>query len=183
LALKDPVPSSVSDEFEKIRPEELEGNPFTLFGQQWPILTAGHLSKYNGMTIAWGGIGPLWRRKVVTVCVRPQRYTFQFLETEPHFSLSFLGESYRDALNYFGTKCGRDVDKARETGLTPIAFENRTVYFSEARLVLILNKLCADDFEKSHFVGFNPDEIYAAGDFHRFYVGEVVGVLRKKELL
>ncbi len=63
-------------------------NPCTLFGEGGPLLSAGRLDRYNGMTIGWGGLGPLWRRKVAAVYVRPQRHTFPFIEKEPYFSLS-----------------------------------------------------------------------------------------------
>ena len=171
----------MSHEFKTIEPEALAGNPFTLFGKGWPLLSAGRLGKYNGMTISWGGLGVLWRRKVATVYVRPQRYTFQFVEQEPYFSLSFLDESYKPALDFFGKKSGRDVDKAKATGLTPAAFDDKTVYFREAKLVLILKKIYADNFEKDRFIGLNPDEFYASvEDYHRLYIGELVSVLQRE---
>lgn len=163
-----------------IPPEKLEGNPFNLFAQSWPILTAGNLQRHNGMTIGWGGLGVLWRKRVATVYVRPQRYTYEFVEREPYFSLSVLDESYKTALNLFGTKSGRDLDKTKAAGLTPVAFEDKTVYFAESRLVLILKKLYSDSIEKSNFLGFNPDDIYTTpGDYHRVYVGEIVAILQK----
>lgn len=171
----------MSTQLEPLEPEALDLKPFTLFAKEWPILSAGTPDKYNGMTIGWGGLGTLWRRKVATVYVRPQRYTFRFIEKEPYFSLSVLGESYKEALNFFGSKSGRDVDKAKATGLTPVAFEDKTVYFAEARLVLILKKIYAADLEKSRFVGLRPEEFYqTAGDYHRLYIGEVVSVLQRR---
>ena len=170
----------MSNEFKIIKPEELHQNPFSSFGNDWPLLTAGRIESYNGMTIGWGGFGVLWSKNVATVYVRPQRYTFQFLEREPYFGLSFLNSSYKDALNFFGSKSGRDVDKAKETGLTPKAFEDKTVYFEEADLVIVLKKIYADDFDKSKFISFDPQQIYPEGDYHRFYIGEIVGVLSKK---
>ncbi len=167
-------------EFKTIEAEALERNPFTLFAKGWPILTAGHLDNYNGMTIGWGGLGTLWRRKVVTVYVRPQRYTYRFVESEPYFSLSILDESHKDALSFFGTNSGRNVDKAKETGLTPVAFEDKTVYFAESKLVLVLKKIYSDDLDKSRFVGLDPNEFYQApGDTHRVYIGEIVSILQK----
>jgi flavin reductase (DIM6/NTAB) family NADH-FMN oxidoreductase RutF len=171
----------MSSEFKSIDPETLQVSPFTLFAKEWPLLTAGRLDHYNGMTIGWGGLGSLWRRPTATVYVRPQRHTFQFVEKEPYFSLSILDGRYKSALDYFGKKSGRDVNKAKETGLTPSAYADKTVYFQEARLVLILKKIYATDFKKSEFIGLDPDQFYTSpGEYHRLYIGEVVDLLERK---
>jgi len=166
--------------FSTIKPEEVSDNVFTLFGNDWPLLTAGNLNKYNSMTIGWGGLGTIWKKKVGLVLVRPQRYTFQFLEKESYFSLSFFDESYKKVLNYFGSKSGKDVDKAKETGVTPVEGEQKTVYFQEARLVLILKKIYFDDIDPNNFLGINPDDFYPGKDYHRLYIGEIVSGLIKK---
>ena len=131
----------MSTGFKVIKPEELDKNPFISFAQEWPILTAGRIGAYNGMTIGWGGLGVLWRKNVATVYVRRQRHTFQFLEKEPFFGLSFLNKTYKEAITFFGSKSGRDYDKAKETGLTPVAFVDKAVYFDESELVILLKKI------------------------------------------
>ena len=42
------------------------------------------------MVIGWGGLGTLWGKAVCTVYVRPQRYTYEFMERENAFSVSVL---------------------------------------------------------------------------------------------
>ena len=44
---------------------------------------------YNTMTISWGGLGTLWRRPVATVYVKKNRYTFEFMEQNDYFTVSF----------------------------------------------------------------------------------------------
>ena len=87
------------------------------------LLAAGDFpsGRYNCMTVGWGGIGALWDRPVALVAVKPGRHTFDFLERFPTFTLSRFPESYRRTLLYLGTHSGRDEDKIRESGLTPIA--------------------------------------------------------------
>ena len=44
------------------------------------------------MTARWGGIGWLWNKPVAFVFIRPERYTYEFVEKNDYLTLSFLGE-------------------------------------------------------------------------------------------
>ena len=80
------------------------------------LITAGNLTKYNTMTASWGGFGILWNKPVCYVFVRPSRYTFEFMESNAGFTLSFFPKEYRKALNILGSKSGRDLDKVKLSG-------------------------------------------------------------------
>ena len=45
--------------FQEIQPGEITGNPFTLIGKDWMLVTAGDAGKFNTMTASWGGMGVL----------------------------------------------------------------------------------------------------------------------------
>lgn len=167
-------------QFQEIEPAEIEDNVFTAIGEQWMLITAGGPQDFNTMTASWGGMGHLWNRDVAFIFVRPQRYTFGYVEDNETFTLSFFGAEYRDALQYCGTHSGRNVDKVEHAGLTPAMGETGGVYFEEARLVLECRKLYAQDLNASSFVDTDiRADVYAADDFHRLYVGEIVRVLRR----
>ena len=83
---------------------------------------------FNTMTASWGGLGVLWERKVATCYIRPTRHTFSFVEQAGHFTLSFFAEEHRKALQYCGTHSGRNTDKVKGAGLTPVT-ENGIIYF------------------------------------------------------
>jgi flavin reductase (DIM6/NTAB) family NADH-FMN oxidoreductase RutF len=158
----------------------LNAQVFKLIGKDWMLITAGEEESFNTMTASWGGLGFLWGRPVSFIFVRPQRYTREFVDDSPHYTLSFFDETYRDALNYCGTHSGRDVDKMAQTGLTPVVGETGAVYFSEARLVLECKTLYSQDLvEKSFWEQKICDQAYEAGDYHRMYVGEVMRVLQR----
>ena len=53
----------------------MQVNPFTKFEKDWALLTAGTEERYNSMTIGWGSLGTVWNKDVLTVYVRPDRYT------------------------------------------------------------------------------------------------------------
>ena len=151
-------------------------NAFEAFHKDWALLTAGSMDRHNTMTIGWGGLGCLWGKQVATVYVRPNRYTYEFMEHEDYFTVSFYGEQCRDALKLLGRKSGRDGDKIAEAGLHAEAM-GRSVTFAEARLSLLCRKLYHQDLDAS---AIDPESLsaYYAPDnpIHRMYIGEVVEV-------
>ncbi len=165
--------------FCEISPEELELNFFTLINKEWMLITAGDRQKHNAMTASWGGVGELWGKYVSTIYIRPQRYTLEFVEREDYYSLCFFEEKYRAALNLFGSRSGRDTDKDKETGLTPV-FDEAAPYYEEAKLVLICKKRYRQDMEERCFL--EPEDLgkwYPQRDLHRIFIGEIVKVLKK----
>ena len=165
--------------FRTIKASDMQGNVFQKIGQQWMLVTAGSPSDYNTMTASWGTMGILWGKPVAFCFVRPQRYTYQFMEKNEFFTLSFLPENYREALNICGTKSGREIDKAKETGLTVIDVEG-TAAFAQAELILLCRKAYSQDIEKSRFILTELDkQCYPQEDYHRMYVGEIVSVYSK----
>lgn len=165
--------------FEKLDPKQLDANFFSLLDDRWGLLTAADGEGCNPMTVSWGGAGILWNKPVVTVYVRPQRYTYKLMEAEQYFSLSFLPEKFRAAMTLCGTKSGRDMDKVKECNLTQIK-DQPAPYFGEAELTLICRKLYAQDLDPACFVDGTVDEKnYPGKDYHRMYIGEIETVLVK----
>jgi flavin reductase (DIM6/NTAB) family NADH-FMN oxidoreductase RutF len=125
------------------------------------------------MTASWGALGELWGRDVSFIFVRPQRYTFEFINANPRYSVAFFDGSYRKALEIAGAKSGRDTDKAAETGLTPVVFKDGAIGFEEATEVISCRKLYARDFDPSQFLApFIGENIYPDKDYHRMFIGE-----------
>jgi hypothetical protein len=58
-------------------------------------------------------------------------HTYGFLEREPLCTLSFFGEGHRQVLNWCGSHSGRDGNKAKQAGLTPLALESGGIVFQE----------------------------------------------------
>jgi len=102
------------------------------------------------------------------------------MEQNDNFTLSFFSEDYRKALSFCGTHSGRDVDKVAATGLTPVSGSQNTVYFEEAKLVLECKKLYYQDIDPANFLDQNIEKNYAERDYHRVYVGEIIGCYVKK---
>lgn len=163
----------------EINIKELKENAVSLFDDSWALITAGNKESYNTMTASWGGLGELWNKDVSFIFIRPQRYTYEFIEKEEFFTVSVLPEQYRKALAFCGRNSGRDCDKVKETGLTPVEIE-RGMGFEESRITLLCRKLFYQDIDPEGFIDKSIDATcYEAKDYHRMYVGEIVKVLVK----
>lgn len=159
---------------------------FDMFARQWALATAGEIGNFNTCTIAWGGLGVLWRKPVATIYVHPARYTCQFLKENPVFTVSFFPEEYQKALGYLGSHSGRDGDKVKASGLKPEAMRE-SVTFEEANLVFYCEKLCQQQFARQdlapeirQFYESNPKSFPPDADGqwqpHWAFTGEITGV-------
>lgn len=154
---------------------ELKENFVSMISDQWALLTSGNIQNYNMMTVSWGGIGELWGKDVCFVFVRPQRYTFEYMEKNEYFTLSFYGGEYKKELGICGSKSGRDTDKTALTGLTPIEAGD-TVSFKESKVTVLLRKIAYQDMKPDGFLAPEIMGNYKLNDFHRTYVGEIIKV-------
>lgn len=157
----------------------LEMNPFTKFGKEWALVTAGSKAKCNTMTISWGGVGVLWNKNVVYVFVRDSRYTKEFMDNGEFFSISFFEENYRPALSYCGAHSGRGEDKFAKAGLTP-AFRHSIPYPDEANFVMLCRKMAAVPMPEEVLNDKSIiDNFYKDGDMHTMYVGEIIEAMAR----
>lgn len=115
-------------------------DPFTKFDMGWALLTAGTQDSFNSMTISWGSMGTIWGKSILTVYVRPDRYTWQFMKENDYFTVSFYPESCREALLLMGRTSGREGNKAAAAGLTPRVLTNG-VTFQEAAETFVCKKI------------------------------------------
>ncbi len=158
---------------------EFNVNAHSRWDQQWLLLTAGDFEegRFNAMTVAWGSFGTMWNKPFAQVVVRPQRYTYEFMEDYATFTLCGFPEEYRQALQVLGTKSGRDSDKLLETGITAVAASKVAApAFQEANLVVECKQMYWDDFDPTHFLDVNIEKNYPKQDYHRIYFGEIVAI-------
>lgn len=79
--------------------------------------------KSNIITVAWAGT-VCTNPPMVSISVRPSRFSYQILEETGEFVINLTNESLVKACDYCGVVSGRDVDKFAKTGLTPIPMEH-----------------------------------------------------------
>ena len=153
----------------------------TVFDRCQPLLTAGDKSGLNTMTIGWCQLGRLWRVPVCTVYVRPERYTYQFMESRDYFTVSVLPEAAKSVTAFCGSRSGRDVDKVRECGLTVCYGAGDAPFFAEADWALVCRKLYAQDMDPAAVADGEVILPYYGqrGGWHRMYVGQVLEAYQK----
>lgn len=157
----------------EINPLEINLKVFEEISKNGFLLASGTLDSHNSMTVGWASIGYLWRKPMAFVYVRPQRYTYQFMEKNEYFSLNFFDDTFNDVLTLFGTKSGKNIDKMHHEKITPVSFENKTIYYKEAQKVFICRKVYQEDLKPKQFVDKSFIKNYPLNDFHRIYYGEI----------
>lgn len=160
--------------FTKINIAEQSFNPFELIGKQWMLISAGAEDRWNTMTASWGGVGVIWGKPAATCYIRHSRYTKAFVDDSAYFTLTFLREGHRDALNLLGSKSGREMDKMHDSGLTPVFVDGQPA-FEEAELVLVCRKRCCTEIPPEDILQQETlDKWYDDQDYHAMYIGEIV---------
>ena len=164
--------------FKEISAKDIRDNIIKAISDEWMLITAGNKDGYNMMTASWGFAGEMWGNDSVIAMIRPQRYTMELVDNNDYFTLSFYGDD-KDIHKVCGSKSGRDVDKTKETGLTPV-FSDNTVYFDEARLVLICKKQYKARLDEDCFIDKEPLKWYGQKDYHYMVIGKIEKVLVKE---
>ena len=169
--------------FKEISYQEFEAQPFKKLDKEWALLAAGKEGDMNAMTVSWGAMGTMWGKPAITVYVRPQRYTKEFIDREDTFTLSFFDEDNKKELTYFGKVSGRDEDKIASSGLTPCFCQGENApVFKEAKLSFVCKKQFAQELDPKSFIdGEIIPKWYPASDFHTMYIASVEKVLVKED--
>ncbi len=168
-------------EFKEISPFELKTNPFSMLSKDWALLSAGADGKSNTMTVAWGYLGVMWNKNVVSVVVRPQRYTCDFIENSDTFSLSFFGGEYREELAYCGKVSGKDEDKIKKCSFSEYDVLGAPC-FKEAHITIVCRKLYRQQIEESCFIDKSIcGQSYPDKDYHIMYTGEILKIIVKED--
>lgn len=83
------------------------------------VSTASGDGRQNLFTVAWTGTicsDP----PMVSISVRPERYSYDMIRESGEFVINLTTEKLAFATDYCGVRSGRDVDKWKEMGLTPV---------------------------------------------------------------
>lgn len=139
------------------------------------LCSIGTDGRPNVMTIGWLTGGVIWGKPILTVLVRPSRYSYQRLNEVGEFTVNVLPPDRASDCEFCGTKSGRDTDKFAATGLRPVPahtvraplIEQALIHY-ECRVVAtteILPATLAADIRQS---------AYRHGDYHRVYFGELL---------
>lgn len=162
----------------KIAPTEIPGNIIGRIGEEWMLITSGGPQSYNTMTASWGGLGMVWSTPVSFIAVRNTRYTYEFLQRNDLYTLTFFDGAEKEAMSYLGSHSGRDGDKVAQTGLKPMETPLGCMSFEQGTMILECRKLFEDKLDpKSIFDDrIASDYLKTNGEHHVLFFGEIVNV-------
>jgi flavin reductase (DIM6/NTAB) family NADH-FMN oxidoreductase RutF len=75
----------------------------------------------------------------------------------------------------FGSKSGRDTDKVKESGFTPIPVDGAVTY-EQAKYTAVCRVMASQDIEKSSFIDESIGKWYENDPIHRMYIAEIIKV-------
>jgi flavin reductase (DIM6/NTAB) family NADH-FMN oxidoreductase RutF len=161
---------------------ELQLNPVKKFADEWALLVTGKEGdKVNAMTISWGAIGSLWGHStgmpVVTIYVRPQRFSKILLDEEEYFTLCFFDGGHKKELAYLGSHSGRNEEKISKVGFTSQSTQDYS-YIKESKMVLVCRKLYRQTMKEECFLDKSVvTDMYPKKDFHDLYIAKIEKIL------
>ena len=79
--------------------------------------------KQNIIPLAWAGTVNT-NPPMVSISIRPERFSYQMIKDSGEFVINLTTKDLAYATDYCGVKSGRDVDKFKKTGLTPVPVEH-----------------------------------------------------------
>ena len=110
----------------------------------------------NIITVAWAGT-VCTNPPMASISVRPSRYSYHMLKETGEFVINLTTSALTHAADYCGVKSGRDVDKWKETRLTPVKSD-----------IVKAEQLGSHDLFLAKVVAVHADEQYMdeKGGFH-----------------
>jgi flavin reductase (DIM6/NTAB) family NADH-FMN oxidoreductase RutF len=146
------------------------------------LVTEGKDKKPNAMTIGWGFLGTMWSKPVFVVAVRHSRHTHRLIEEAQSWAVCIPAKGMDAALDFCGTKSGRDVTKFKEMKFTAKKGINVDVpYMEECPIHIECTTIFKTEMNPGQLEAATEKEMYKTKDYHTIYFGEVKGVYAVKD--
>lgn len=163
------------DGYRRVAPDKIPGNVIKLLNEAM-LITSGAGDNINVMTASWGGLGVLWEKPIALNFINPTRFTVTTMQKGDTYTLSFYTAAYKEALEYCGTTSGRDTDKIKGSGLTPIKTPSGATAFSEAWMILECKKIVDQQISADAVLDKSLPTKWTKDGFHKIYIGEILNV-------
>lgn len=178
IAVETPVATTTTGNslagFRQIAADKIPGNIVKLLNDA-VLITSGTANQTNVMTASWGGLGVFWQKPIAISFLNPTRYSVSTMDNGDTYTISFYTEAYKDALEYCGTTSGRDTDKIKGSGLTPIKTPSGATAFAEAWMIFECKKVVAQQIFADAVKVDVPEE-WKKNGYHKIYIGEILNV-------
>ena len=133
------------------------------------------------ITVAWTGT-ICTNPPMVYISVRPERFSYHMIKETGEFVINLTTKELAFATDYCGVKSGRDVDKFKEMGLTPIpASEVKAPMIKESPVnieckVRQILPLGSHDMFLADVVAVHADEKYM-DEKHKFHLEQAEPII------
>lgn len=163
--------------FRQISADRIPGNIVKLLND-WTLITSGSGDDVNVMTASWGGLGVFWEKPVAFCFLGAQRYSITTMDKGDTYTISFYTEAYKDALQYCGSTSGRNEDKIKGSGLTPIKTPSGATAFAEAWMIFECKKMIAQPLSQDAIADKETEvaKKWQGKALHKMYIGEILNV-------
>lgn len=122
--------------------------------------------EYNIITISWTGTINT-NPPMVYISVRPERHSYNILKKNMEFVINLTTEKLVNATDFNGVKSGKNTDKFKTSGLTPLpARKTNTVIIAESPVNI--------ECKVSHIIPLGS---------HHMFIAEVVAVNVDEDLI
>ena len=155
--------------------EEFERLNKALHGEGAFLVVKDKKGKINVMTIGWAMVGVVWGKQMMTVFVRPQRFTHELIENAVSFSVCVPGAGkMKEELIFCGTSSGKMVDKIKQCDFSLVQGKHKdNVLIDDCKLfyeceIVEKAKMLPETLSKEI-----TEEFYPNKDFHSIYFGEI----------
>lgn len=137
----------------------------------------------NAMTIGWATLGIVWGKPILTVYVRPSRYTFGLIEKTGDFTVNVLPRELEEIASFCGNISGRDCDKFEAKGLIAVP----SLYVKSP---MIEQAVVCYECAVVHRNDVIPEELtpeiktrsYPRDNYHRIYFGEILATYATEDV-
>jgi len=131
------------------------------------LVTGNGREKKNVMTIGWMEIGFLWREPVVTIAVRPSRYSYKLLNEHNEFTINVMPDDNAKIIEFCGAQSGSYCDKFKEMKLNAKNSKNvKTVSIKEAQMTIECKIIHRNKINQETLSDLVTARYYSKADFH-----------------
>lgn len=148
------------------------------------LVSVDSKNRPNAMTIGAGSVGPLLKRALFVIWVRPSRYTYDLIEETGDFTINVPKKGMEEIASYCGTVSGRDHDKFKEKKLAAVPSRFiKSPIIDECIIHYECRVIHKNDVVPGTLSDWMKEEIYPRHDYHRLYFGEVLATYADKSFV
>ena len=141
------------------------------------LVSGKSIEQKNIMTIGWAQFGVVWSQPVVTIMVRPSRFTYKLLQEHDEYTLNVMPDVFNKQIAICGKSSGAFCDKFKETNLHPVSsISVSTVSIKDAKIVIECKIIHRNNVMPENLNDLVLARYYGDGDFHQIITASILRI-------